>query len=481
MPPAAKRPSRRRPPHDVADLSLAAAGEARIDWADAQMPVLAQVRSRFARERPLEGLRVAACLHVTAETGNLVRTLRAGGAEVWLASANPFSTQDEVAAALVVTDGVAVHARRRTDRATYTAHQATVAACGGPGPHLTMDDGGDLLGLLHAEGVEVEEAAAPSASAAAPAETPAEAAFDAGVNLDERGPRRAPSGLTGGTRARRLVAAPDLIGATEETTAGALRLRAMADRGELAVPVLAVHEADTHRVVENRHGTGQSALDGILRATNVLLAGRTLVVVGYGSCGRGVAARARGMGAAVTVCEVDPVKALEAKLEGFDVAPAIEAAAKGDIFVTVTGNRDVLTGEHFARMRDGVILANAGHFDVEVSLADLATLSDGPPVEVRPLVERYVVNGKRLHLLAGGRVVNLAAAEGYPASVMDLSFTNQALAVEALVTEPGRFAPGVHGVPQEMDAEMARLKLASLGIEIDRLSEDQAAYGQIWG
>lgn len=430
MPPAAKRPSRRRPPHDVADLSLASAGEARIDWADAQMPVLAQVRTRFAQERPMEGLRVAACLHVTAETGNLVRTLRAGGAEVWLASANPFSTQDEVAAALVVTDGVAVHARRRTDRATYTAHQSTVAACGGPGPHLTMDDGGDLLGLLHADGG---------------------------------------------------IAAPDLIGATEETTAGALRLRAMADRGELTVPVLAVHEADTHRVVENRHGTGQSALDGILRATNVLLAGRTLVVVGYGSCGRGVAARARGMGAAVTVCEVDPIKALEAKLEGFDVAPAIEAAAKGDIFVTVTGNRDVLTAEHFARMRDGAILANAGHFDVEVSLADLAALSDGPPVEVRPLVERYVVNGNRLHLLAGGRVVNLAAAEGYPASVMDLSFTNQALAVEALVTQPGRFAPGVHRVPQEMDAEMARLKLASLGIAIDRLSDEQAAYGQIWG
>jgi adenosylhomocysteinase len=463
MPPAAKRPSRRRPSHDVADLSLATAGEARIDWADAQMPVLAQVRARFARERPMEGLRVAACLHVTAETGNLVRTLRAGGAEVWLASANPFSTQDEVAAALVVTDGVAVHARRRTDRATYTAHQATVAACGGPGPHLTMDDGGDLLGLLHAEGVG-----------------------DAvGGNVPDRSERTTEDGgnapSDGRPARRRLVSAPDLIGATEETTAGALRLRAMADRGELAVPVLAVHEADTHRVVENRHGTGQSALDGILRATNVLLAGRTLVVVGYGSCGRGVAARARGMGAAVTVCEVDPVKALEAKLEGFDVAPAIEAAAKGDIFVTVTGNRDVLTREHFAQMRDGAILANAGHFDVEVSLADLAALSDGPPVEVRPLVERYVVNGRRLHLLAGGRVVNLAAAEGYPASVMDLSFTNQALAVEALVTQPGRFAPGVHRVPQEMDAEMARLKLASLGIEIDRLSDEQAAYGQIWG
>lgn len=470
MPPAAKRPSRRRPPHDVADLSLASAGEARIDWADAQMPVLAQVRARFAQERPMEGLRVAACLHVTAETGNLVRTLRAGGAEVWLASANPFSTQDEVAAALVVTDGVAVHARRRTDRATYTAHQATVAACGGPGPHLTMDDGGDLLGLLHAEGVEDPGSATAAAASAAKRGTGA-LDGDYGDAARDR---------TGTTRAR-LRAAPDLIGATEETTAGALRLRSMADRGDLAVPVLAVHEADTHRVVENRHGTGQSALDGILRATNVLLAGRTLVVVGYGSCGRGVAARARGMGAAVTVCEVDPIRALEAKLEGFDVAPAIEAAAKGDIFVTVTGNRDVLTGEHFARMRDGVILANAGHFDVEVSLADLAKLSDGPPVEVRPLVERYVVNGNRLHLLAGGRVVNLAAAEGYPASVMDLSFTNQALAVEALVTQPGRFAPGVHRVPQEMDAEMARLKLASLGIAIDRLSDEQAAYGQIWG
>jgi adenosylhomocysteinase len=437
MPPAARTSARRRPPHDVADLSLASAGEDRIDWADAQMPVLARIRARFGAERPLDGLRVAACLHVTAETGNLVRTLRAGGAEVWLAAANPLSTQDEVAAALVVQDGVAVHARRRLDRATYARHQETVVACGGPGPHLTMDDGGDLMAMLH---------------------EPAE---------------RDPS------RAARPSA--DLIGGTEETTAGAIRLRAMARRGELPVPVLAVHEADTHRVVENRHGTGQSALDGILRATNVLLAGRTLVVIGYGSCGRGVAARARGMGAAVTVCEVDPIKALEAKLEGFDVAPSLQAAETGDIFVTVTGNRDVLTREHFERMRDGTILANAGHFDVEISLGDLAAAADGPPREVRPLVDRYVVGGRRLHLLAGGRVVNLAAAEGYPASVMDLSFTNQALAVEALVREPGRFAPGVHRVPQEMDAEMARLKLGSLGIGIDALSDEQAAYGRSWG
>ncbi|WP_320672544.1 adenosylhomocysteinase [Patulibacter defluvii] len=438
-PKPAARPRRRtaRPPHDVADLSLAAAGEARIDWADAQMPVLAQVRTRFAEQRPLDGLRVAACLHVTAETGNLVRTLRAGGAEVWLCAANPLSTQDEVAAALVVADGIAVHARRRVDRATYAAHQTTVAAAGGDGPHLTMDDGGDLLALLHDGGP------------AADGERPALAAH--------------------------------LIGGTEETSAGALRLRAMAERGALSVPVLAVHEADTHRVVENRHGTGQSALDGILRATNVLLAGRRLVVVGYGSCGRGVAARARGMGAAVIVCEVDPVKALEAKLEGFEVAPALEAAAQGDVFVTVTGNRDVLTREHFERMRDGVVLANAGHFDVEISLGDLAAAADGPPVEVRPLVERYVVGGRRLHLLAGGRVVNLAAAEGYPASVMDLSFTNQALAVEALVRDRDRFAPGVHRVPQEMDAEMARLKLASLGIAIDALTPEQDAYGRAWG
>lgn len=426
-----RQPARRRPPHDVADLSLATAGEARIDWADAQMPVLAQVRARFAAERPLDGLRIAACLHVTAETGNLVRTLRAGGADVWLAAANPLSTQDEVAAALVLADGVAVHAKRRVDRATYARFQETVAAAGGPGPHLTMDDGGDLLAALH----------------------------------DADGHH---------------AAAPDLIGGTEETTAGALRLRAMAERGELGVPVLAVHEADTHRVVENRHGTGQSALDGILRATNVLLAGRTVVVVGYGSCGRGVAARARGMGAAVIVCEVDAVRALEAKLEGFDVAPSLTAAERGDIFVTVTGNRDVLTREHFERMGDGSILANAGHFDVEIALGDLEAAADGPPVEVRPLVERYVVGGNRIHLLAGGRVVNLAAAEGYPASVMDLSFTNQALAVEALVRDPGRFGPGVHRVPQEMDAEMARLKLASLGIAIDRLTPEQAAYGRTW-
>ena len=438
MPPPAK-PSRRRgavPVHDVADLVRASAGEDRIDWADAQMPVLAQVRARFAAQRPLEGLRIAACLHVTAETGNLVRTLRAGGAEVWLAAANPLSTQDDVAAALVLADRVAVHARRGADRATYLRHQAVVAACGGSGPHLTMDDGGDLLALL----LDPDEAR-PGADAI-------------------------PTG--------------DLLGGTEETSTGALRLRLMADRGRLPVPVLAVHEADTHRVVENRHGTGQSALDGLLRATNVLLAGRTLVVVGYGSCGRGVAARARGMGAAVVVCEVDPVRALEAKLEGFDVAPAREAAARGDVFVTVTGNRDVLTREHFERMRDGAILANAGHFDVEISLRDLAAVADGPPVEVRPLVERYVVGGRRLHLLAGGRVVNLAAAEGYPASVMDLSFTNQALAVEALVVDRDRFGPGVHRVPQEMDAEMARLKLASLGIAIDALSPDQERYGRTW-
>ncbi|MCK9248074.1 MAG: adenosylhomocysteinase [Solirubrobacteraceae bacterium] len=457
MPPS-RRPPRRRPPrvpHDVADLSLASAGEARVDWADAQMPVLAQVRARFAREQPFAGVRIAASLHVTAETGNLVRTLQAGGGEVWIAAANPLSTQDEVAAALVVGDGAAVFARRRADRATVMAHQRAVAFAeppGGPRPRrpgsgptsvVTMDDGGDLLALWH--GIRR-----------------AGEADDAGGDVTDDPP------------------AHGLIGGTEETTAGALRLRAMADRGELTVPVLAVHEAETHRVVENRHGTGQSALDGILRATNVLLAGRTVVVLGYGSCGRGVAARARGMGAAVTICEIDPIRALEAKLEGYDVAPALEAAAAGDVFVTVTGNRDVLTAEHFRAMRDGAILANAGHFDVEISLADLASVADGPATEVRPLVERYVVDGRRLHLLAGGRVVNLAAAEGYPASVMDLSFTNQALAVEALVVDRERFAPGVHRVPQEMDAEMARLKLASLGIGIDMLSDRQAAYGRAW-
>jgi adenosylhomocysteinase len=430
------RRSPHRPDHDVADRSLAGAGEDRIDWADAQMPVVAQVRERFARERPLDGLRIAACLHVTAETGNLVRTLRAGGADVWLAAANPLSTQDDVAAALVVADGVAVHARRGADRGTYLRHQHAAASCGGAGPHLTMDDGGDLLALL----------------------------LDRDLPASPGGP----------------IPTTDLLGGTEETTTGALRLRLLAERGGLTVPVLAVNEADTHRVVENRHGTGQSALDGLLRATNVLLAGRTVVVVGYGSCGRGVAARARGMGAAVIVCEVDPIRALEAKLEGFDVAPALEAAERGDVFVTVTGNRDVLAREHFERMRDGAILANAGHFDVEISLRDLAAAADGPAVEVRPLVERYVVGGRRLHLLAGGRVVNLAAAEGYPASVMDLSFTNQALAVEALVVDRDRFAPGVHRVPPAMDAEMARLKLSSLGIAIDALSPEQERYGRAW-
>lgn len=427
--PAAPRRAapRRRRRSEVADLALAGAGEARIDWADAQMPVVAGIRRRFAVERPLVGLKVAACLHVTAETGALVRTLAAGGAEIALAAANPLSTQDEVAAALAVGPGVDVHARRGEAREAQEAHVAAVAT---GRPHLTMDDGGDVLGLLHRRGAR---------------------------------------------------ALGELRGGTEETGTGALRLRALHERRGLAAPVIAVNEARTHTVVENRHGTGQSALDGILRATNVLLAGRTLVVLGYGSCGRGVADRARGMGAQVIVCEVDPLRALEAQLAGFRVMTALEAAALGDVFVTVTGNREVLRGEHLERMRDGAILANAGHFDVEVRIADLEALTEEPPVEVRPLVERYVIGGRRLHLLARGRVVNLAAAEGYPASVLDLSFANQALAIEALATQPGRWAPGVHPVPPEMDAELARLKLESLGIRIDALTEDQRDYVRSWG
>lgn len=441
-------PRQNQPECDVADLQLAIEGLARIDWADAQMPVLAQLRRRLSKTRPLAGIRIAACLHVTAETGILMRTLKSAGAEqIWLCAANPLSTQDDVAAALVVHDQIRVFARRGATPNDYLDHQQRVLrGDGSASPILTMDDGADLIVRLHQDQNLLID----------------------GIETD------ASPGISG------------FLGGTEETSTGALRLRQMADQGQLQVPVIAVHEAATHRMVENRHGTGQSALDGILRATNVLLAGRTVVVFGYGSCGRGVAVRAQGMGAGVTVCEIDPIKALEAKLDGFNVASSIDAAKFGDVFITVTGSRDVLTAEHFKAMKDGVILANAGHFNVEIAVDQLSELADEPAVVVRPLVERYVVNGKRLHLLAGGRVVNLAAAEGYPASVMDLSFTNQALALEALALsasgdqQASSFAPGVHAVPHQMDTEMARLKLESLGIKIDAQTVEQSSYGKSW-
>jgi adenosylhomocysteinase len=383
------------------------------------MPVLAKVAERLAHERPFDGLRVAACLHVTAETAVLVRALRGAGAEVALCSANPLSAQDEVAEALAGHDGIEVLGRRRESIADYEAHIAALAASQ---PSLVLDDGAELL----------------------------------------------------------ITARPEL-GGTEETTTGLLGLRRLAQRGDLTWPVLAVNEARTERALNDRHGTGQSALDGIVRASNVLLAGHTLVVLGYGWAGQGVAERARGAGAAVIVCEIDPLRALEARMAGYEVMPAVEAAERGDVFVTVTGSRRVLHREHFERMKDGALLANAGHFDVELDLEELAALATGGVHAVRPLVDQYVLaDGRRLNLLARGRVVNLAAAEGHPAAVMDVSFAIQALSIEALVVHPDRFPAGVHAVPGEIDLEVGRLKLAALGVSIDEPTAEQAEYRRAW-
>jgi adenosylhomocysteinase len=416
------------PPHDVADLSLSDEGAARIAWAGEQMPVLARVRERFAAQRPLEGIRIAACLHVTAETANLMLTLQAAGATASLCSANPLSTQDDVAAALVLEHAMHVRALRGESLDTYAAHVRALLA---DAPQVTIDDGADLVVTAHALGGEALEA---------------------------------------------------LIGGTEETTTGLVRLRRLEDQRQLACPVLAVNEARTERALNDRHGTGQSALDGVVRASHVLLAGHTVVVVGYGAAGQGIAERARGAGAAVIVCEVDPLRALEARMGGYEVMPAREAAGRGDIFITVTGSRRVLRREHFERMKDGALLANAGHFDVEIDLEQLAALAAGGVRQVRPLVERYTLaDGRRLNLLAGGRVVNLAAAEGHPAAVMDVSFALQALCVEELVRRRGELRTGVLQVPASIDREVARLKLGALGVQIDEPTVDQAQYRESWG
>ena len=414
------------PPHEVADLGLALAGESRIAWAGGQMPVLARVRERFAEKRPLEGVRIAACLHVTAETANLVLALAAGGAEAAVCSANPLSAQDDVAAALVFEHGIEVRAMRGEDVDSYVRHVRALLA---GRPQVTVDDGADLLMTAHALGGEA---------------------------LDE------------------------LIGGTEETTTGLVRLRRLEAEGKLSCAVVAVNEARTERALNDRHGTGQSALDGIVRATNVLLAGHTLVVVGYGWAGLGIAERARGAGAAVIVCEIDPLRALEARMAGYEVMTALEAAERGDVFVTVTGSRRVLRGEHFERMKDGAMLANAGHFDVELDLEELAALAVNVR-EVRPLIEQYELeNGRRLNLLARGRVVNLAAGEGHPAAVMDVSFALQALCIEDLVRRRGELAPGVQPVPDSIDQEVATLKLAALGVAIDEPTPEQQEYRESW-
>jgi len=416
------------PPYEIADLSFAGVGAARVAWASEQMPVLRQVRERFAAQRPLTGMRVAACLHVTAETANLVRTLIDGGASAALCSANPLSAQDDVAAALVRDHGVEVRAIQGETLDMYAAHVRTLVASS---PQITIDDGADLLITAHAAGGAVLES---------------------------------------------------LIGGTEETATGLVRLRRLEEQDELRCPVLAVNEARTERALNDRHGTGQSALDGIIRASNVLLAGHTVVVLGYGWAGQGVAERARGAGSAVIVCEVDPLRALEARMSGYEVMPALTAAERGDIFITVTGSRRVLRGIHFERMKDGAVLANAGHFDVELDLDQLYALATGGVREVRPLVEQYELSdGRRLNLLAHGRVVNLAAAEGHPAAVMDVSFALQALCVEELVRRGGSMAAGVHPVPAAIDREVGMLKLAALGVEIDEPTSEQEHYRESWG
>jgi adenosylhomocysteinase len=412
--------------HDVADLSLADAGQARIEWADAQMPVLRSIRERFERERPLEGVTLGACLHVTTETANLVRTLIAGGADVGLCASNPLSTQDDTAAALVDRYGAEVFAIHGEDTDTYYRHIESVAD---KAPRITMDDGADVISVIHGKRTDLIEG---------------------------------------------------LMGGTEETTTGVIRLKALEAQGKLAFPIIAVNEAQTKHFFDNRYGTGQSTLDGILRATNVLLAGRVVVVFGYGWCGKGVAMRASGAGAQVVVCEVNAVRALEAKMDGFDVMPGVEAARKGDIFISVTGGRDALTGAHFEVMKDGAIIANAGHFDVEINLGELRDRAKGSR-EVRPNVEQFTMpDGRRINLLAEGRLVNLAAAEGHPAAVMDMSFANQALAAEHLVIHHASLENKVYGVPEHIDQEIARLKLASMGVKIDELTGIQSQYLNSW-
>lgn len=411
---------------DIADVALADSGVRRVEWAETQMPVLARIRERFERERPLDGIRIGACLHITAETANLMRALAAGGAEVALCASNPLSTQDTVAAALVEEYDTQVYAIHGEDLATYGQHIEAVCDLG---PQITMDDGADLIGALH------------------------------------------------GARSELLA---DVIGGTEETTTGVIRAKALASAGELAYPVVAIGESQMQRLFDTRYGTGQSTLDGILRATNVLIAGRTVVVIGFGWCGKGVALRAKGLGANVIVCEIDPQAALEAAMEGFEVMPAVEAAARADVIVTVTGNRDAVSGAMYDAMGDGTIICNAGHFDIEINKPDLEERA-AEHSEVRPLVERYTMNdGRRIHLLADGRLVNLSAAEGHPAAVMDISFAAQALAVEHLVKFGVGMEHRVHPVPAAIDAAIASLKLESLRVRIDELSDAQRNYLTSW-
>jgi adenosylhomocysteinase len=414
------------PSHDVKDLGLAPAGVTRIEWADRQMPVLTAIRERFEHERPLDGIRISACLHVTTETANLARTLKAGGADVVLCASNPLSTQDDVAAALVAEYGIPVFAIRGEDDQTYYSH---ISAAVDHRPQLTMDDGADVIGVLHKD------------------------------RRDQLG---------------------EILGGTEETTTGVIRLKALEAEGQLAFPIIAVNEADTKHLFDNRYGTGQSTIDGIIRATNFLLAGRRFVVSGYGWTGRGVAMRARGMGAHVIVTEVDPVRALEALMDGYEVMPIERAAEVGDVFCTATGDKNVIARSAIERLKDGAILANTGHFNVEIEIAALRELAVSTR-EARPDVEEFeFADGRKVYLIAEGRLVNLATAEGHPAAVMDMSFANQALSAEHVVAHASELEPRVYVVPEEIDREIARLKLESMGAEIDQLTEEQARYLASW-
>jgi adenosylhomocysteinase len=412
--------------YDIADIALADLGEQRIEWADRHMPVLRQIRERFESEKPLDGIRMAACLHVTTETANLVRTLLAGGADVTLCASNPLSTQDDVAAALVDRYGASVYAINGEDNDSYYSH---ITAAVDTHPQITMDDGADVVSVLHGERTEL---------------------------LDE------------------------VVGGTEETTTGVIRLKALEAEGKLGYPIVAVNDAITKHFFDNRYGTGQSTLDGVIRATNVLIAGTKVVVIGYGMCGKGVAMRAKGHGAHVIVCEVDPLRALEALMDGFEVMKGVDAAEVGDVFISVTGNRDAISGEMFKRMKSGAIACNSGHFDVEVNKEELNAITE-ETFQARPFVEGHrTKDGREIFLLADGRLVNLAAAEGHPAAVMDMSFANQALAAEYMVANHDSLEKKVYPVPDDIDREIARLKLASRGVEIDDLTEIQRKYLASW-
>ncbi|MFZ5855709.1 MAG: adenosylhomocysteinase [Chloroflexota bacterium] len=413
--------------YDIKDSTQAEGGRRRIEWAEREMPVLRQIRERFKKEKPLKGVRMSACLHVTTETANLARTLQEGGADLVLTASNPLSTQDDVAAALVNIYEIPTYAIKGEDNVTYYKH---IAAALDHKPHITMDDGADLVSTIHKDRREL---------------------------------------LT------------EIVGGTEETTTGVIRLRAMAADKMLNFPVIAVNDALTKHLFDNRYGTGQSTVDGIIRATNVLLAGKRFIVAGYGWCGRGLASRARGMGALVIVTEIDPLKALEAVMDGYEVMPMEQASKIGDIFCTVTGDINVLDEHHFKVMKDGAIVANSGHFNVEINIPSLAKMSKSEPKLVRPFVDQYETkDGRKINILGEGRLINLASAEGHPASVMDMSFANQALAAEYMVKNAKRLEKRVYSVPEEIDAEIARLKLNAMGIKIDTLTEEQVKYLNSW-